>query len=146
VGEKKGVSTWIKNVTFENTLDKSMKIEVSNGEIIDKLTILQIKLERIKDKAKLKNMKKEYDELVKVTASIMSVADPLYKALYDVNCELWDIEDHIRDLEQKKQFGDDFVTTARSVYINNDKRVAIKKEINIRTSSGLIEEKSYKEY
>jgi hypothetical protein len=123
-----------------------MKIEVSNGEIIDKLTILQIKLERIKDKAKLKNLKKEYDELVKITTSIMSVTDPLYKALYDVNCELWDIEDHIRDLERKKKFGDDFISTARSVYFKNDKRAEIKKEINIRTASGLIEEKSYEKY
>src|SRR5664280_269691 len=89
-----------------------MKIEVSNGEIIDKLTILQIKLERIKDNTKLKNLKKEYDELVKVTKSIMSTADPLYKALYNVNCELWDIEDHIRDLERGKDFGIDFISVS----------------------------------
>jgi len=123
-----------------------MKIEVSNGEIIDKLTILQIKLERIKDTSKLKNLKKEYDELVKVTASIMSIEDPLYKALYDVNFELWDIEDHIRDLERKQDFGKDFISTARSVYFKNDKRAELKKEINIRTASGLFEEKSYEKY
>lgn len=123
-----------------------MKIEVSNGEIIDKVTILQIKLERIKDTSKLKNLKKEYDELVKVTALIMSTEDPLYKALYDVNCELWDIEDHIRDLERKQDFGKDFISTARSVYFKNDKRAELKKEINIRTTSGLFEEKSYEKY
>jgi|SRR5664280_2698626 len=123
-----------------------MKIEVSNGEIIDKLTILQIKLERIKDNTKLKNLKKEYDELVKVTKSIMSTADPLYKALYNVNCELWDIEDHIRDLERGKDFGIDFISTARSVYFKNDKRAELKREINIRTASGLFEEKSYEKY
>jgi predicted translin family RNA/ssDNA-binding protein len=123
-----------------------MKIEVSNGEIIDKVTILQIKLERIKDTSKLKNLKKEYVELVKVTASIMSIEDPLYKALYDVNCELWDIEDHIRDLERKQDFGKDFISTARSVYFKNDKRAELKKEINIRTASGLFEEKSYEKY
>jgi predicted nucleic acid-binding Zn-ribbon protein len=123
-----------------------MKIEVSNGEIIDKLTILQIKLERIKDKAKLTNLKKEFDELVKTTSSIMDTSDPLYKALYEINCELWDIEDHIRDLERKKDFNEDFIKTARSVYFRNDKRAQLKREINIRTSSGLTEEKSYEEY
>lgn len=123
-----------------------MKIEVSNGEIIDKLTIIQIKLGRINDKAKLLNLQKEFDELSKVTASIISTSDPLYKSLYNVNCELWDIEDHIRDLERKKDFGTDFIETARSVYFKNDKRSEIKREINIKTSSGLIEEKSYGKY
>jgi len=123
-----------------------MKIEVSNGEIIDKLTIIQIKLERIKDKTKLANLQKEYDELKKVTSSIISTSDPLYRALYDVNCELWDIEDHIRDLERNKDFGDDFVRTARAVYFKNDKRSEVKREINLKTSSGLIEEKSYEKY
>lgn len=123
-----------------------MKIEVSNGEIIDKLTIIQIKLERITDKAKLVNLKKEYDELTSVSSSILSTSDPLYLSLYKVNCELWDIEDHIRDLEREKEFGDDFVSTARSVYFKNDKRSELKREINIKTSSGLIEEKSYEKY
>jgi predicted nucleic acid-binding Zn-ribbon protein len=123
-----------------------MKIEVSNGEIIDKLTILQIKLERIKDKSRLKNLRKEFDELVKTASSIMNASDPLYKALYEVNCELYDIEDHIRDLERKKDFNEDFIAAARSVYFRNDKRAQLKREINIRTLSGLIEEKSYEEY
>ena len=123
-----------------------MKIEVSNGEIIDKLTIIQIKLERIRDEAKLKNLKKEFDELSKVTSSILSTSDPLYKALYDVNAELWDIEDHIRDLERKKDFGKEFIETARLVYFRNDRRAELKREINIRTSSDLIEEKSYGKY
>ncbi|MGD0341116.1 MAG: DUF6165 family protein [Bacteroidales bacterium] len=123
-----------------------MKIEVSNGELIDKLTIIQIKLERIKDPQKLKNLKKEYDVLKKATSSVLKTSDPLYKALYEVNCELWDIEDHIRDLERKKDFGNDFISTARSVYFKNDKRSEIKKEINVRTASGLFEEKSYEKY
>ena len=123
-----------------------MKIEVSNGEILDKLTILQIKLERVKDEHKLKNIRKEYDELRKEASSVISQDDPLYKALYDVNCELWDIEDHIRDLERRKDFGADFIETARSVYFKNDRRAEIKKEINIVTSSGLTEEKSYEKY
>lgn len=123
-----------------------MKIEVSNGEIIDKLTIIQIKLERIKQKDKLINLKNEYDELISASHSLLSTTDPLYTALYEVNCELWDIEDHIRDLERKKEFNDDFIATARAVYIKNDKRSQLKREINIRTSSGLIEEKSYEKY
>jgi len=123
-----------------------MKIEVSNGEIIDKLTIIQIKLERIKDKVKLENLKKEYVELVSVTSSIISTSDPLYRSLYEVNCELWDIEDRIRDLERKKDFGEDFIAVARSVYYKNDRRAELKREINIKTSSGLIEEKSYEKY
>lgn len=123
-----------------------MKVEISNGEIVDKLTILQIKLERIKDPIKLKNLRKEYDELIAVTSSIISTDDPLYKSLYDVNCELWDIEDHIRDMERNKDFGEDFIATARSVYFRNDRRAELKKLINIKTGSGLFEEKSYENY
>jgi hypothetical protein len=123
-----------------------MKIEVSNGEIIDKLTIIQIKLERIKDDSKLANLRREFEELKNATSKILSMEDPLYKSLYNVNCELWDIEDHIRDLERKNDFGDDFVKTARSVYFKNDKRSEIKRKINIKTSSGFIEEKSYEKY
>ena len=123
-----------------------MKIEVSNGEIIDKLTIIQIKLERIKDKSKLVNLKKEYEDLNIAAIEILSLEDPLYKSLYDVNCELWDIEDHIRDLERSKDFGEDFVNTARSVYFKNDKRSEVKRAINIKTSSGFVEEKSYEKY
>ena len=123
-----------------------MKIEVSNCEIIDKLTIIQIKLERIKDKGKLVNLQKEYNELFKASSSIISTSDALYKSLYEVNCELCDIEDRIRDLERKKDFSNDFISTARAVYIKNDKRSELKREINIKTSSGLIEEKSYEKY
>jgi predicted nuclease with TOPRIM domain len=123
-----------------------MKIEVSNGEIIDKLTVIQIKLERIKDEAKLKNLKKEYSVLKKAAEAVLGMKDPLYKELYEINCELWDIEDHIRDLERKKDFGKDFIDTARSVYMKNDRRAKIKKEINIKTSSSLTEEKSYEKY
>lgn len=123
-----------------------MKIEVSNGEIIDKLTIIRIKLERISDKGKLANLEKEYDELITASSSIISQSDPLFISLYEVNTELWDIEDRIRDLERRKDFGDEFISIARSVYIKNDKRSEIKREINLKTSSGLIEEKSYEKY
>jgi hypothetical protein len=123
-----------------------MKIEVSDGEIIDRLTIIQIKLARIKDEVKLGNLKKEYEELKNATASLISIEDPLYKALYQVNCDLWDIEDHIRDLERRKDFGDDFVNTARSIYFKNDLRAKLKRDINLKTGSGFIEEKYYEKY
>ena len=123
-----------------------MEIEVSNGEIIDKLTILQIKLERIKDNVKLTNLKKEYNELVSASSSILSTSDPLFNALYNVNCDLWDIENRIREFERKKDFGEDFISTAREVYFKNDKRSELKKKINIQTSSKLVEEKSYEKY
>jgi hypothetical protein len=123
-----------------------MQIEVSNGEIIDKLTIIQIKLERIKDKTKIENLRKEFVVLKKASSKLLTMDDPLYLSLYGINCDLWDIEDRIRDLERRKDFGDEFIQTARAVYFCNDKRSAIKREINIRTASGLIEEKSYEKY
>jgi hypothetical protein len=123
-----------------------MKIEVSNGEIVDKLTILQIKLERIQDEAKLQNVKKEYDELEGIVDQILGRDDPLYQALYEINGKLWDIEDRIRELEKAGDFGQEFIDVARSVYINNDQRAAIKRDINQKTGSALFEEKSYEEY
>lgn len=123
-----------------------MKIEVSTGEIIDKMTIIQIKLERIKDEAKLMNLRREYEELKSITASIVCKEDPLYKELYKVNCDLWDIEEHIRDLERRKDFGEDFIKTARSIYFKNDLRADLKRKINLRSGSNLIEEKSYEKY
>jgi len=123
-----------------------MKIEVSNGEIVDKLTIIEIKLERISDESKLVNLKKEYEVLNKAVSSIIEKNDPLYGELYDINCKLWDIEDHIRDLERNKDFGDDFIKTARAVYFTNDKRSDVKRRINEQTGSNLIEEKSYEDY
>lgn len=123
-----------------------MKIEVSNGEIIDKLTIIRIKIERIKDESKLSNLRKEFDVLNHASLSILDMNHPLHQALYEVNCKLWDIEDQIRDLERNNDFGEAFVQTARSVYLLNDKRSLIKREINLKTSSDLIEEKSYEKY
>ena len=123
-----------------------MQIEVSNGEIIDKLTILEIKLEKITDKQKLKNIRNEYDTLVKVAYTILDKNDPLYKDLKEINLQLWDIEDQCRDFERKKEFGKAFIHTVRQVYINNDERARLKKEINLKTGSSLTEEKSYQEY
>ncbi|MBN1115598.1 MAG: hypothetical protein JXA77_00210 [Bacteroidales bacterium] len=123
-----------------------MKIEVSNGEIIDKLTIIEIKLERIENKDKIQNLKKEHNVLNQAAEQIISKDDELYKALYEINCKLWDIEDTIRDLERNKDFGQHFIETARAVYFSNDKRSEIKRQINIKTGSNLVEEKSYEKY
>lgn len=123
-----------------------MKIEVSNGEIVDKLTIIEIKLSRIKDKKKLVNLEREFSELRGCVARIISPDNILYKKLYAVNVKLWDIEDKIRELEKIRDFGEEFVQTARSVYFINDERSELKKEINLSTGSDLIEEKSYEDY
>ena len=123
-----------------------MKIEVSNGEIIDKLTIIEIKLQRIKDEQKLTNIRKESILLNEAAKKIIEKSDPLYKKLLEVNSSLWDIEDQCRDYERNKDFGDEFIHTVRQVYIYNDERSRIKKEINIKTGSDIIEEKSYEEY
>lgn len=130
-------------------IQKIPKISVSWGEIFDKITILQIKLERINDETKLKNIKIELDCLIKATGNFDDLSDSLKKAIKElkkVNEELWDIEDAIRELERKKQFDDKFIELARSVYIENDRRYTIKKCINEVLGSTIKEEKSYTQY
>jgi hypothetical protein len=122
-----------------------MKIEVSNGEILDKLSILEIKNNKIKDENKLKNIKKEYYYLKNISTELDY--DPkLYDALLDINNKLWDIEDNIRVKEKQATFDKEFIELARSVYVTNDKRCEIKKQINICSKSNFVEEKSYKKY
>jgi hypothetical protein len=123
-----------------------MKIEVSNGEIIDKLTILEIKLEKITDEEKLTNIRKEHAILSESAQLILDRADPLYQKLYEINRKLWDIEDRCREFESKKDFGPEFIATVRKVYVFNDERADIKKRINVKTGSDLTEEKSYEKY
>lgn len=123
-----------------------MKIEVSNGEIADKLTIIEIKLKHIKEESKLENLKKEYAVLDEAVSKIIKKEHELYIALLDINQKLWNIEDDIRDLERDKDFGEAFVKTARAVYFTNDVRSDIKRKINILTGSNLVEEKSYQKY
>jgi len=123
-----------------------MKIEVSNGEIVDKLTIIEIKLKHIKDTDKRKNLQAEYNVLNEAVAKIIDKNHEYYKELLKINQELWDIEDHIRDLEREKDFGDDYIQTARSVYFTNDRRSDVKRSINEMTGSNLVEEKSYEKY
>jgi hypothetical protein len=125
-----------------------MNIEVSHGEIVDKLTILQIKKENIKDPSKLDNIVKEYDYLFSIVENDLGIltSSPEYLELLSINKDLWVIEDDIREKERQKQFDDEFVKLARDVYYTNDVRAKIKKEINLKYSSGFIEEKSYSQY
>jgi len=131
-----------------------MKIEVSNGEIVDKLTILDIKLRLISDKRKLENVKAEFNELSPIVKSIYDDLSrknrekmtSLHKELQEVNQKLWYIEDDIRMLEAQQDFGERFIELARSVYFTNDQRALLKKEINLLTGSLLVEEKSYEDY
>jgi predicted nucleic acid-binding Zn-ribbon protein len=130
-------------------LKTSVSIEIAPGELIDKITILEIKLDRIKDADKLANVRIEHDTLVQSRDAVIEAApelDRLSAELKAANEALWEIEDDIRDCERDKEFGDAFVQLARSVYISNDKRAALKREINELLGSNLIEEKSYAAY
>ena len=127
----------------------SVSIEIAPGELIDKITILEIKLERIKDGDKLANVRQEHDTLVQSRDAAIEATpelDLLGAELKAANEALWDIEDDIRDCERQKDFGEPFVQLARNVYISNDKRAALKREINELLGSSLIEEKSYAVY
>ena len=127
-----------------------MKVEVSNGELLDKLTILELKLSNITDKQKLINVNKEHSELNPLALRLFEEygndLKRLYLELTAINTELWKIEDDIRECERNKDFGDQFIRLARSVYFTNDKRSDVKKAINLLTDSGFIEEKSYEDY
>ena len=127
-----------------------MKVEVSNGELMDKLSILELKLKNITDSKKLINIKVEFNELNPLVQKLFKKYNPtvnkLYIKLAEINGKLWVIEDEIRQCEKDKNFGTKFVKLARDVYFTNDVRSELKKEINILTNSGLIEEKSYEDY
>ena len=127
-----------------------MQVELSNGELLDKISILELKILRIEDEEKLINVMAEFDVLNPLVVELFENHDGQlqnhYLELAKINGELWDIEDWIRDCEREKRFDKEFVELARSVYITNDKRCEVKKIINLMTSSGLVEEKSYKEY
>ena len=122
-----------------------MKIEVSNGELLDKLSILEIKLDRLENQEQKSNVQKEHDFLKKA-ASTIDWPEDIYNELRNVNWKLWCIEDKIREKEWKGNFDKEFIKLARSVYKTNDKRSRIKKEINILTRSSLVEEKQYYSY
>ena len=124
-----------------------MKVEISIGELVDRVTILSIKCERVHDDAKLVNIKYEYGQLKKAMESIgMTERDSEFLELRSVNERLWAIEDRLREKENRKEFDDQFIELARSVYIENDVRAALKRRINISKGSRVIEEKSYSDY
>ena len=128
---------------------KDILVPLSPGELLDKITILRIKVARILDAGKVANVRLELDLLEKTwqdsgCAAFNVAADE--RALQEVNERLWDIEDLIRDREAKQTFDREFIELARSVYISNDERAAIKKRVNLQLGSRLMEEKSYKPY
>ena len=130
-------------------MGSNLIIPVSPAELIDKITILEIKRQFIKDSAKLKNVDLEYKLLLDVLINNVSGSeelDLLRSQLKEVNMKLWDIEDKIRDLEKNKVFDKKFIELARLVYFTNDKRSEIKKDINKLLNSEIVEEKSYSDY
>jgi arylamine N-acetyltransferase len=125
-------------------------VPISPGELIDKITILEIKSARMTDEAKLHNVRTELTLLNETwTASEFSKKADIteeWSGLREVNGKLWDIEDRIRDKERESQFDAGFIELARAVYVTNDERAALKRRINTKLGSLLVEEKSYKEY
>ena len=130
-------------------MSDQINVPISPGELVDKITILEIKKEFIKNDNKLKNINHEYDLLMKIYTTQISETDgisELKDKLKEINLELWKIEDDIRDCEREKSFSDTFIGLARSVYFTNDRRSKVKLEINLLLNSNLVEEKSYKDY
>jgi hypothetical protein len=128
---------------------KEVLVPVSPGELLDKITILRIKVARIQDAAKLANVKLELSLLEQTWKDCGAATHDVAldeRALENVNERLWDIEDRIRDKEARQTFDREFIELARAVYICNDERAAIKKRINLQLGSRLVEEKSYKQY
>jgi len=131
--------------------DKSKKIltEISAGELLDKITILEIKLVKIKDKKNLLEINKEYESLKETKNSNIKLTKNLEKLiiqLKEINLKLWDIEDKLRICEKNKDFGEKFIELARGVYFNNDSRAKIKSEINKLSGSNIKEIKQYSDY
>lgn len=130
-------------------MSTEIKVPISPGELIDKITILEIKAANISDVAKLANVKVEL-QLLQDTwrgSGYASVdIDAEWNQLREINKKLWDIEDDIREKERERKFDQEFIELARSVYITNDERAAVKKRINTRLGSKIVEEKSYARY
>ena len=125
------------------------QVQVSWGELFDKITILQIKLENLTSKNALNNVEREFKQLQSILIKYFpnnAEAKQLSEELKQINQQLWDIEDKIRDKERKRAFDDEFIQLARSVYIVNDERSIIKRKINDIFGSEFVEEKSYSEY
>lgn len=123
--------------------------EISVGELLDKISILEIKQNNLNDKEKIKIVSKELESLTNTLEKNVQLTDEiksLYKNLKDINIKLWGIEDAKRDCERNKNFGESFIQLARSVYLENDNRAKIKNKINILSGSNLLEVKSYEKY
>jgi hypothetical protein len=125
-----------------------LRIEVAPGELIDKITILEIKLARMRDKGKVENVEREYAVLTRVAdvAFTSPEISMLRSELKGINEKLWQIEDDIRERERRQDFGPDFIRLARAVYRTNDERARVKREINHLLNSTLVEEKDYAQY
>jgi hypothetical protein len=126
-----------------------IKVPISPGELLDKITILRIKSQRMTDAAKLSNVRVELSALESTWAESAHAKidiDAEIAALQAVNAKLWVIEDDIRDKERAKAFDADFIRLARAVYVENDERAAIKRRINLKLGSRIVEEKSYADY
>ena len=125
-----------------------MKVEISIGELLDKLSILYIKRKFISDPEKIQNVQKEIDILEPLSNRFLSSPEirTIFDELEHTNLHLWKVEDLIREKENRKEFDQDFIDLARSVYITNDQRASLKKKINLITGSNLVEEKSYQKY
>jgi hypothetical protein len=127
----------------------TIRVEVAPGELIDKITILEIKAERMRDQQRRQNVQRELDCLASARQAAIpgsSSLDELTRQLKEVNEALWEIEDNIRRCEQRKDFGPEFIELARSVYHSNDRRADLKRQINRLLGSRLIEEKEYVRY
>ena len=128
---------------------ENIKVPVSPGEVLDKITILEIKSERMSDPEKVANVRIELELLRETWAASIrddDVIKDLHAELKKINEALWEIEDDIRDKERAKEFDSDFVELARSVYFTNDRRSEVKKQLNLHLGSQIIEEKSYQDY
>ena len=124
--------------------------EISVGELFDKITILNIKIKKIVDQQKLKNILKELNTLneqaIKIDIPYKLLLDEQVKKLQSINEELWDIENFKRECEANKDFGENFIKLSRDVHFKNDIRAEIKKEINLLSNSIIVEEKEYSKY
>tara|TARA_B100000029_G_scaffold491514_1_gene551751 strand:- start:67 stop:468 length:402 start_codon:yes stop_codon:yes gene_type:complete len=132
-----------------DTKAKKILTEISAGELLDKISILEIKLERVQDKEGLKEINKEYKVLKNTQDSNIKITEDLkdlFHELKKINIKLWEIEDQVRACEKNKDFGDKFVQLARNVYLSNDKRSDIKLKINKLLGSNLREIKKYSDY
>ena len=128
---------------------KEILLEISAGELLDKISILEIKLEKIEDKNNREEIKKEYKILKEIQNSSIKFDDKikeLFNSIKVVNIRLWNVEDELRVCEKNKDFGKNFINLAREVYFNNDKRSKIKSEINKRLGSNIREVKQYVNY